>query len=178
MEFRQSKIPGCYEIQADVFRDSRGVFVKTFREDVCAPFGVRMSLAEQYFSVSKRGVIRGLHFQVPPLDQNKLVTCVSGRVFDVVVDLRRGSPTFGSFETFGLDAEKGSVLFVPRGLAHGFQALSDGATLYYQVSSLYSPEHDRGVRWNSAGVPWPIDNPVLSERDRQFPAMSEFQSPF
>ncbi|MBI2605103.1 MAG: dTDP-4-dehydrorhamnose 3,5-epimerase [Deltaproteobacteria bacterium] len=178
MEFRQSKISGCYEIKADIFRDPRGIFVKTFREDLCAKHGVRMSLAEQYFSVSKRGVIRGLHFQVPPFDQNKLVTCVSGKVFDVVVDLRRGSPTYGKFETFELDSEKGSVLFVPKGLAHGFQALSEGATLYYQVSTVYSAENDRGVRWDTAGVPWPIENPVLSERDGKFPALSEFQSPF
>ena len=178
MEFRETRIKGCFEIKADMYRDHRGVFVKTFQEVVCAEHGIHMKLSEQYFSVSKKGVLRGLHFQVPPFAQNKLVTIISGRVFDVVVDLRRGSPTYGEFETFELDADKGGVLYIPQGLAHGFQALTDDAILGYQVSSIYSPEHDRGVRWNSAGIPWPMEPTIMADRDNKFVGVKEYESPF
>lgn len=178
MILKPASIAGCVFIKPDVYKDARGVFVKTFQEKDCAEYGIKMHLAEQYFSKSRKGVIRGLHFQVPPHDQDKLVTAVDGKVFDVVVDLRVGSPSYGKHEAFTLDAEEGAVLFIPKGIAHGFQALTEMATLYYQVSTLYAPQHDGGIRWDSCGINWPLPPGEMSDRDRKFAGLAEYKSPF
>ena len=178
MEIRETGIRGCYEIFPRVLTDERGAFIKTFHRDVFESHSLETSFAEEYFTVSGAGVIRGLHFQVPPMDHIKLVYSVSGEVFDAVVDLRTGSPTYGQFESFTLSSNKGNMVYIPKGLAHGFCALTDGATMMYKVTSVYSPEHDSGILWNSAGIPWPSKAPVLSDRDKGFQALSEFQSPF
>lgn len=171
-------IPGCVELQPRVHEDPRGRFVKTYHNRAFASLGLETELAEEYYSVSHRGVIRGLHFQVPPMDHAKIVYCVSGRVQDAVLDLRAGSPVYGHYALLELSASSGNILYVPRGVAHGFCVLSDTATLVYNVSSVYSPEHDGGIRWNSAGIPWAEANPSLSERDRAFPLFESFVSPF
>jgi dTDP-4-dehydrorhamnose 3,5-epimerase len=178
MEFIPSRIPGCFEIQPVVFKDERGLFVKTFHEQVFAQHGLETHFAETYYSRSYKGVLRGLHFQVPPYDHAKLVYCIAGRVKDVVVDLRVGSPTYGEFASFLLSAETANMVYVPRGLAHGFYTLSDSAIMMYKVTSVYSPQHDTGIRWDSVGIDWPNDNPIISERDRQFVPLADFQSPF
>jgi len=178
MDLRETRIKGCLEIFPRVMRDARGTFIKTFHRDVFEKNSLKAAFAEEYFTVSRSGVIRGLHFQLPPMDHLKLVYCVCGEVFDVVVDLRNGSPTYGQHESFTLSAEKGNMVYIPRGLAHGFCALTEGATMMYKVTSVYSPEHDRGLLWNSAGISWPCKDPVLSDRDKGFPTLEEFHSPF
>jgi len=178
MIVKETFIPGCFELRPIILKDSRGRFVKTFDENLFAEKGLETNYKEEYYSVSKRGVLRGLHFQLPPKDLAKLVYCVSGEVFDVVVDLRVNSPTYGSFKSFILNADQGCMVYIPRGLAHGFYTISQEAVMLYRVTALYSPEHDAGILWNSVNIPWPDDNPMTSERDNEFVPLSEFSSPF
>jgi dTDP-4-dehydrorhamnose 3,5-epimerase len=178
MRIEAGSIAGCFEILPEISNDRRGRFVKTFHRDLFEKHGLRTDFAEEYYSVSNKGVIRGLHFQTPPHEHAKLVYCVTGRVFDAIVDLRVGSPTFGQFATFELSAEKGNLIYIPHGMAHGFYALTENVTMMYKVTSVYSPQHDGGIRWNSVGIPWPASSPVLSDRDMRFFDLSEFKSPF
>jgi len=178
IEIKQTEIPGCFEIFPKVFRDERGVFVKTFHEDVLRERGLETRFAEEYYSFSHKRVLRGLHFQLPPKDHVKLVYCVSGKVLDAVVDLRVGSPTYGEFETFELSSEKANMIYIPKGLAHGFYVLSESAIMMYKVTTVYSPEHDTGILWNSVGIPWPDLNPIISKRDSEFKSFRDFKSPF
>lgn len=171
-------IPGCYEIQPRIFDDARGRFVKVFQRNAFSEHGLEVDFAEEYYSVSRQGVIRGMHFQNPPMDHVKIVYCVQGEVFDVVVDLRLGSPSYGKAVTLNLSADKGNYVYIPKGLAHGFCATSESATLVYKVATEYSPEHDSGILWSSIGISWPSKNPVLSDRDRGFTPLSDFKSPF
>lgn len=178
MQINPTKIPGCYEIQLRVLGDHRGRFVKTFHEDTFAEHGLETHFAEAYYSVSSHNVLRGLHFQIPPKDHTKLVHCAQGEVLDAVVDLRVGSPTYGQWATFHLSAEQGNLVYVPAGLAHGFYIMSEQAVVMYQVSTVYAPEHERGILWNSAGIEWPSRDPIISEKDSGWLTLSEFQSPF
>lgn len=177
-ELRASKLSGCYELQPKVLEDERGRFVKVFHEVEFAARGLETGFAEEYYSVSHKDVIRGMHFQVPPMDHVKMVYCVRGEALDAVVDLRVGSPTFGSFELFELSASKANCIYIPRGMAHGFCALSEQAVMVYKVTATYSPKHDTGVLWDSLGIPWSIQEPILSQRDKSFPRFDEFVSPF
>jgi dTDP-4-dehydrorhamnose 3,5-epimerase len=176
--FKPSKIIGCYEIQPLVIEDSRGRFVKIFHAPEFMERGLETTFVEEYFSVSHKNVIRGLHFQLPPMDHVKMVYCQQGEALDVVADLRVGSPTYGQFELFDLSAKKANGIYIPAGLAHGFCAVSESAVMVYKVSSVYSPEHDAGVRWDSFGIPWPISEAIISIRDRNFPNFCDFVSPF
>jgi dTDP-4-dehydrorhamnose 3,5-epimerase len=178
METRETEISGCYEIQPVLVKDDRGVFVKTIHCEEFHSRGLCADWREQYYSTSKKGVLRGLHFQIPPHDHVKLVYCVTGSVQDVVLDLRVGSPTYGKTVMLELSARKGNMIYLTKGLAHGFCTPNELATLVYNVSSFYKPEADKGVRWDSVGVNWPISSPLLSDRDRSFPAFDEFESPF
>jgi dTDP-4-dehydrorhamnose 3,5-epimerase len=178
MQFVATALPGVVELRPEVVPDRRGTFVKTFRRDLFVQRGLRTDFAEEYWSVSQARVLRGLHLQLPPHDHAKLVYCVAGRVLDAVLDLRVGSPTFGAHALIELDAAEGNCVYIPAGLAHGFYVLEPSATMVYKVTSLYDRDHDAGVRWDSAGIPWPDAEPVLSDRDRGFPALADFRSPF
>lgn len=178
MEFREQAIPGLFEVRPQIRRDPRGSFVKTLHKDLYEQAGLNWCFAEEYYSTSVQGVLRGLHFQVPPHDHVKLVYCVEGVVFDAVVDLRKGSPTFGQHALFELSAENATVLYIPRGLAHGFCVTGPRAVLVYKTETIYTPTHDTGIFWGSVGIPWPVSNPLLSDRDQMFPALNEFCSPF
>lgn len=174
-----TSMPGVLAVTLQGSGDARGSFVKTFHRDELAKHGVRFELGESYYTTSHRNVIRGLHFQLPPHDHEKIVYCTAGSVQDVVVDLRRGSPAFGRHAAFTL--REMEMLVIPRGCAHGFLALSDGATLTYLVSSVHAPAHDAGIRYDSAGIPWQLPQgaePILSARDRALPALADFDSPF
>lgn len=181
MRIEPTAIPGCFQLVPDIRADERGSFVKTFREDLFREHGMATSFAEEYYSLSKRNVVRGLHFQLPPHDHAKLVYCVQGAVLDAALDLRRGSPTYGQHVTFELSAENGHMLYLPAGLAHGFCTLGEQAVMMYKVTSAYAPQHDSGIRWDSAGIAWPDDvqrAPLLSARDQGFATLAEFDSPF
>jgi dTDP-4-dehydrorhamnose 3,5-epimerase len=177
MNVKQITIPGCYEIQSEVHKDSRGLFVKTVHREEFAKHGLESDFPEQYYTFSNAGVVRGLHFQRPPHDHAKLVFCASGSVLDAVLDVRAGSPTYGKSCLVELSSEKRNMLYIPRGLAHGFCAIED-SVMVYNVTSLYAPQYDDGLRWDSAGIAWPVHDPIVSERDRSFPRLDAFQSPF
>lgn len=161
-----------------LFDDSRGRFIKTFHTGLFEELGLPVDWREEFYSISKKGVIRGMHYQSPPEDHHKMIYCLSGRVLDVILDLRDGSPTYGSHVTFEISAEKGEIIIIPSGFAHGFCTLSDETIMQYKVSSIYSPEHDTGVLWNSFGCAWPYDQPIISDRDTKFPPLSSVNPPF
>ncbi|WP_198013085.1 dTDP-4-dehydrorhamnose 3,5-epimerase family protein [Citrifermentans bremense] len=173
-----STIPGCFELLPRKMEDSRGSFVKTFHRNAFEEHALETGWQEEYYSVSHKRVLRGLHFQLPPHNHTKLVYCVSGVVLDAVVDLREGSPRYGQFALFNLDATKANMIYIPKGCAHGFYTLSDSATIVYKVSTVYSPDHDAGILWNSVSPIWPDPDPILSQRDRAFPPFASFVSPF
>lgn len=177
-EIKPGKLAGCLELQLRVFEDARGRFVKVFHEEAFRAQGLETGFVEEYYSRSHRDVVRGLHFQLPPQDHVKLVYCVHGAVMDVVLDLRVGSPTYGEYATFELSADRANSLYIPRGMAHGFCALSDDAIMVYKVSSVYSAAHDAGVLWDSLDILWPTSAPIVSARDQSFPALADFVSPF
>ena len=178
MTVREMTIPGCFEISPSISRDERGAFVKTFHQEVFQRHNLTTDWREEFYSVSSHGVLRGLHFQLPPHEHDKLVYCTAGAVLDAALDLRLGSPSYGCHILLELSAEAGNMLYLPRGLAHGFCVQSDSATLVYKVSSIHAPEHDTGILWNSAGIPWPDHNPRLSRRDARFATLANFSSPF
>ena len=178
MEVNELNNSGCFELLPDIYNDNRGLFVKTFQKNIFRDFGLEFDFEEEYYSCSKKGVLRGLHFQLPPHEHSKLVYCIEGNVFDAVVDLRINSMTYGEYVTVELSAKKANMLYVPPGLAHGFYVLSKRATMVYKVSTVYSPKYDTGILWNSTGIPWPDKNPIISKRDSQFLKFEQFKSPF
>lgn len=178
MELVPTELPGLNVIRPKIFQDARGTFVKTFHRDVFRQLGLDFEPREEFFSTSAKGVLRGMHFQLPPAAHAKLVYCIAGRVLDVVLDLRKSSPTFGRSVARELNAASREMFFIPVGFAHGFLALEDGATMVYQTSTVHSPAHDAGIVWNSFGFDWPVKNPIMSERDQKFPALRDFASPF
>jgi dTDP-4-dehydrorhamnose 3,5-epimerase len=178
MKLLPTRLPGCSILQGDVFPDQRGAFTKTVHEPTFRQMGLPTDWREEYFTHSRRNVVRGMHFQVPPAAHAKLVFCVAGAVLDLVLDLRSGSPTFGEFEVFELNADTGRAVYAPVGCAHGFLSLSDRSTLYYKVETVHAPAQDAGVRWDSFGYTWPVTDPIISERDRKHPTLAEFVSPF
>ncbi len=159
-------------------QDARGNFVKTFHESTLIKHDIFFTLRESYFSFSKKDVIRGMHFQLPPFDHSKIVFCPTGAILDVIVDLRKDAPTYGQYFTYELSAENHQAIFIPEGFAHGFKSLTDNAMTYYLVSSEYNKEHDTGIRYDSIGLDWGINEPILSARDLSFMELKDFDSPF
>lgn len=177
-EIQESKLKGCLKLIPKTFVDQRGQFTKVFHEKTFKDLGLETTFKEEYFSVSYRGVLRGMHFQTPPEDHVKLVYCSQGSVLDVVLDIRRGSPTYGQVEAFELTGNKGECLYIPKGFAHGFYTLSESATMVYKVSTMHSPSNDEGILWSSFGMKWPNQHPTLSQRDSSFAPLDDFRSPF
>ena len=177
-EIKGSHLDGCFEIIPNIIKDNRGSFVKVFHHETFADLGLENRFVEEYYSKSYKGVIRGLHFQVPPEDHVKLVYCISGNAFDVIVDLRIGSPTYGQFDTFNLCADKANIVYIPTGIAHGFCSLSESSTLVYKTSTMHNPSYDKGVLWNSIDIDWPEKDPVISKRDKNLIDFKSFKSPF
>jgi len=173
--FRELAISGIIVIEPRVFHDERGFFMETYKSEDFVGAGVTTQFVQDNHSRSKYGVLRGLHFQQEPFAQAKLVRCVTGKVFDVAVDVRSGSPTFGKYVSLILSEEKKNMVFIPRGFAHGFAALSEDVEVLYKVDNLFSPEHEKGLIWNDPqlNITWPIASPVLSEKDRQWPTLKE-----
>jgi dTDP-4-dehydrorhamnose 3,5-epimerase len=178
VEIEPLAVPGCFLIRPDLASDSRGCFVKTVHSTTMEAKGLNCNFREQYFSRSHHDVVRGLHFQVPPHDHDKLVYCVAGKALDVVVDLRKGSPRFGKACAVVLNGGESTGVWLPRGCAHGFLSLEDDTMLFYHVTSEYAPESDCGILWNSIPFDWPVRNPTVSGRDCSFPPLPTFESPF
>ncbi|WZY00232.1 dTDP-4-dehydrorhamnose 3,5-epimerase [Bacillus sp. FSL W7-1360] len=164
-----------------VHRDERGAFVETYHREQFVSLGVTAHFIQDNQSCSKiAGTLRGLHYQLPPYSQTKVVRCVYGRVYDVVVDIRPSSPTYGNWVGVNLCAKVGQQIVVPKGCAHGFCTLTDGAIVAYKVDQPYAPAYERGIRWNdtSLAIDWPDHTPTLSEKDRALPSFIEAAKEF
>jgi len=160
------------------FSDERGLFVKTFHDTTLKGYGIDFTVKESYYSLSRMGVIRGMHFQLPPHQHAKIVFCPQGAILDVALDLRSGSETYGQCFSEILSAENHKAFYIPEGFAHGFKALTEAAMTYYLVSSEHNREADTGIAFDSIGFDWDIAAPVLSQRDRSFVRLADFDSPF
>ncbi|HSU68247.1 MAG TPA: dTDP-4-dehydrorhamnose 3,5-epimerase [Tepidisphaeraceae bacterium] len=174
MQVIPTEIPDVKVFVPKRFKDSRGFFSETYNAESLRKLGINATFVQDNQSLSvEKGVVRGLHYQLPPMAQHKLVRVVRGAILDVALDIRRGSPTFGKHVTARISAEEWNQIFVPIGFAHGFVTLEPNTEVIYKVSDYYSPAHERGIRWNDPDllIDWGIDeaNAVLSERDRQHP---------
>ncbi|NPV29967.1 MAG: dTDP-4-dehydrorhamnose 3,5-epimerase [Firmicutes bacterium] len=178
--FQRLEIPEVVLIEPKVFQDGRGFFMETYKFSDFTAFGITERFVQDNHSRSLRGVLRGLHYQNPPNAQGKLVRVVAGEIFDVAVDIRRGSPTYGKWVGERLSAENKRMLYIPPGFAHGFCVLSQEAEVVYKVTEEYAPEHEAGIIWNDPdiGIRWPVAEPIISEKDAAFPRLKEAENYF
>jgi len=183
LKFTPQSIEDVILIEPTTHGDDRGYFVETFRQDLFEEtIGYKVNFVQDNESKSTKGVLRGLHYQLPPYTQAKLVRVIEGSVLDVAVDIRKSSPTFGQHVSVELTAQNKYQLFVPHGFAHGFIVLSDSATFAYKVDNYYAPEHDRGIVFNDKqlSIDWKLPNQILqlSEKDRDLPLFDKMELPF
>jgi dTDP-4-dehydrorhamnose 3,5-epimerase/CDP-3, 6-dideoxy-D-glycero-D-glycero-4-hexulose-5-epimerase len=170
-------LPGAWLYRLSRFDDQRGSFVKTYQRSALASSGVHFNLAEEFYSISHRNVIRGMHFQRPPYDHVKIVYCPAGAVQDVLLDLRPGSG-YGRVADIELSDRHPAFVLIPSGVAHGFRALADASLVVYKTSTEYVPSHDSGVRWDSIGFDWRCPSPVISDRDQHHPPLADLPATF
>lgn len=182
MDIKEPILSGVKLLQPKRFGDHRGFFAETYSQRAYATLGVDADFVQDNHSLSAAvGTVRGLHFQAPPHAQAKLVRCGRGAIFDVAVDIRRGSPTYGRWAGYTLSAENGAQLYIPAGFAHGFATLEPNSEIVYKCSDYYAPETEGSLRWDDPdiGIDWPITSaPVLSEKDAAAPLLADFDSPF
>jgi dTDP-4-dehydrorhamnose 3,5-epimerase len=173
MKITETRLSGLIILEPRVFHDNRGYFFEVFQQQRYAEYGLT-SFVQDNVSRSKRGVLRGLHYQLPKA-QGKLVWVTRGAVWDVAVDIRRGSPTFGKWFGITLNDENHMQMYIPPGFAHGFCVLSEEADFYYKCTDFYSPADEQGIAWNDAtlNIPWPIQNPILAPKDEHYPSLNE-----
>ncbi len=176
--FKPLPLSDAFLITLPSFDDHRGNFTKTFQPSFFEKAGINFEPKESYFSLSKKDVIRGMHFQTPPHHHAKIVFCPQGCILDAIVDLRKESPTYGQHFITELSSENHLAYYIPEGFAHGFKAMTEGAMTYYLVSSEHNKDHDTGIRYDSLGIDWDCAGPVISERDLSFPQLKDFNSPF
>lgn len=178
MNIIPTQFDGVYIIEPKDWQDERGSFVKIFHKDIWLTHNLNFELVESYYSVSRKNVIRGMHFQIPPADHTKLVYVTNGTILDVVLDIRADSPTYGQFISLEVSAVNHKIMYIPPGFAHGFLALTDNACVTYMQTTMHSPDHDQGVRFDSFGFDWGVHEPILSQRDQHFPTLADFKTPF
>ena len=178
MRVEETKLPGVLLIKPLIFQDARGIFLETFQSDKYRDIGINQTFVQDNTSRSCQGVLRGLHFQLEK-PQAKLVFVTRGAVFDVVVDVRYGSPTFGQWAGFELNDQNRHQLFIPEGFAHGFEALSPEVDFFYKCTDFYHPPGEAGIRWNdpSIGIQWMTKNPIVADRDNAYPLLKELTAP-
>ena len=171
MLFAETKLKGAFIIDVDLREDERGFFARSWCKNEFIEHGLNPHLVQCNISFNKkRGTLRGMHFQITPFEEVKLVRCTLGAIYDVIIDLRPDSPTYCQWLSVELTQENHRAVFIPAGFAHGFQTLQDNSEVFYQMSEFYHPECSRGVRWNDIafGVDWPIDKPIISDRDKEY----------
>lgn len=180
MQITQTPLPGVLLLEPRRFGDARGFFSESWNKKTLEAEGINFDFVQDNHSLSAEvGTIRGLHFQAPPHAQTKLVRCGRGALFDVAVDIRKGSPTYGHWVGYDLTFENGLQLLVPAGFLHGFVTRSPNTEIIYKCTDYYAPGADGGVLWNSCGIDWELTfGPVLSEKDEKLPAFEDFESPF
>ena len=180
MNYQELNISRCYLAQTKRNRDKRGHFLKIFDRSFHTNTHLSVDVREIYYSMSEKNVLRGMHFQYPPKDHKKIVSCVQGKVLDAIVDLRLESPTYGKHQLIdmGTDSDCVEILILDTGIAHGFYALDDNCMLIYAVSSDYDPQYDCGLHWSSFDIPWPTNDPIVSDRDLNLKPFKDFKTPF
>ena len=174
MKFVPTPFDGAFVVEPELLEDERGSFARSFCQEEFRAHGLDPVVAQCNISFNKRrGVLRGLHYQVKPHEEAKLVRCTRGAIWDVIVDLREGAPTCYQWFATELTADNRRALYIPPGFAHGFQTLADDSEVFYQMSAFYHPESARGVRWNDPviGISWPLADPIVSPRDRSYPLL-------
>lgn len=167
-------LDGVLEIEPEIFSDRRGHFLESYRLEDFTAIGIEHTFVQDNRSFSRKGVLRGLHFQSPPHEQGKLVSTITGKIFDVAVDIRQNSPTFAKWYSTILSGENSRMLWIPPGFAHGFAALED-SNVMYKVTSQYRKEAESGIRWNDSNlkIDWPLSNPIVSEKDLSLPELAD-----
>ncbi len=175
MKITKTKLSGVFIIEPNVFQDERGKFIKIFNKDIFKKYKMAFNFEEGYYSISKRNVLRGMHFQTPPKDHSKLVYVTSGAILDVILDIRKGSPTYGKYISIELSDKNHKVVYIPRGFAHGFLSLKNNSCVIYSQTTTYSPEHDSGIKIDSFGMKWSVKNPIISKRDQNFPTFEKYE---
>jgi len=175
MEVRYFDLEGPVEVIPEIYKDERGIFLESFRAEVFSKIGITKPFIQDNHSFSKKNVLRGIHFQLKPHEQAKLVRVGMGKAYDVAVDLRPGSESFGKHVSLILDSEKQNMLYIPEGFGHGFVALED-CILQYKCTAYYHPASDTGIRWNDQelNINWPLKDPVLSKKDSNLPSLKSF----
>ncbi len=179
MEIKERKLKGVFEISLQPRLDSRGFFMRTFDDEIFKNAGLdRVWVQENHSRSEQMGTIRGLHFQLPPFSETKMVRCIQGAVLDVFVDLRENSDTFGQWDCIELSAKNKKMIFIPQGFAHGFCTLSSESEVLYKVDSFYNKVAERGLLWNDTElkIVWPVINPVLSEKDQHNMTFKDFKN--
>ena len=177
--FTETKLKGAFVIEPEKLEDERGFFARTWCDREAARFRLHSKWVQCNISFNKkRGTLRGMHYRTPPHEEVKLVRCTMGSIYDAIIDLRPDSPTFKQHFSAVLSAHDHKMLYVPEGVAHGFQTLEDNTEVFYQMSEFYAPESARGVRWNdpALGIQWPIEVEVISERDQNYPDIGDLKS--
>jgi dTDP-4-dehydrorhamnose 3,5-epimerase len=179
-DFRPLALSGIVLIEPRIFKDGRGRFLETYKHSDFLKAGIPEHFVQDNFSVSTAGVLRGLHYQKQPKAQGKLVRCMKGRILDIGLDIRKGSPTYGTWVMEELSGENNRMLYIPPGFAHGFLTMSDAAEVLYKCTEEYSPDLDRGVLWNDPdiGIPWPVREPLLSDKDAALPVLRDADNDF
>ena len=180
MEIIKTPLAGLLTIKPDVFEDDRGYFFESYSHEKFLKSGLDLTFLQDNESKSKKGVLRGLHFQAPPFAQGKLVRVMRGSVRDVAVDIRKGSPTFGKWESIVLSGQNKWMYWIPPGFAHGFATLEDETIFFYKCTNVYSKDSEGSILWNDPdlSIDWGIDEPVISEKDKVSPRFREVVSPF
>jgi dTDP-4-dehydrorhamnose 3,5-epimerase len=176
MKFSKTSLAGLWVIDLELREDERGFLARTFCENEFSAQGLNTRWPQCNLTLTKtRGMIRGMHFQLSPRAEIKLVRCAAGAIFDVAVDVRPSSPTFGKWEGFELNSQNRRMLYIPGGFAHGFQCLADNSEVFYQMSEFFFADLSRGVRWNdpTVAIKWPLPDPTLSERDKNLPLLAD-----
>jgi len=169
MIFTETKIKGAFIIEPELLTDERGFFARSFCKEEFQKYGLETDIVQCNISYNKKkGTLRGMHYQVPPFEEAKIVSCTQGSIYDVIVDLRRGSQTYRQWYAEKLCADSYRALYIPKGCAHGFQTLEDNCIVYYQMGEYYHPECARGMQWNdpSIGIVWPVPAMIISEKDK------------
>jgi dTDP-4-dehydrorhamnose 3,5-epimerase len=179
-KLQTTEVEGLLILEPAVFGDERGYFMETYSEKAFQDIGLHMHFVQDNLSFSRKGILRGLHFQAPPFDQGKLVSVVQGHVLDVAVDIRRGSPTYGQHVMVHLSAENHKIFYIPPGFAHGFLVISEECYFSYKCTNTYDRASEGGIMWNdpALGIDWQATAPIISEKDSYYTPFGEFVSPF
>ena len=171
MIFTETKLKGAYIIELELIEDNRGFFCRSFCINEFNEYDLNIKIVQCNISYNKqKGTIRGMHFQIPPYQEGKLVQCTKGAIYDVIIDLRPDSSTYKEWFSIELNSNTYQLLYIPEGFAHGFQTLEDNTEVFYQMNQFYHPESSSGVRWDDSafGVEWPLENPIISEKDMSY----------